>query len=182
MNASLITGLNNSPFGVNVSGGNLFVTNYGISGFGTIGEYTLSGATVNANLITGLSYPIGTVVSGGDLFVANYFPSGNGPGNTIREYTTSGATVSRSLVTGLDGPQGLAILGSDLFVANINGGAIGEYTTSGATVDASLINGLTQPSDVVAIQGTPEPSAWACSRRARGSLSSAAEVATGAGP
>jgi hypothetical protein len=53
----------------------------------SIGEYTTSGATVNASLITKLSSPSGIAVSGSNLFVAN------GPTNTIGEYTTSGATV-----------------------------------------------------------------------------------------
>src|SRR5471030_2567459 len=40
---------------------------------GTIGEYTTTGGTVNASLITGLTpYTFGLAVSGNDLFVANY--------------------------------------------------------------------------------------------------------------
>ena len=45
MNASLVSGLND-PFGIAVSGSNLFVANYER---GTIGEYTTSGAVVNAS-------------------------------------------------------------------------------------------------------------------------------------
>src|ERR1017187_5432919 len=48
--------------------GEIFVTdvvNY------TIGEYTTSGATVNASLVTGLSYPRAIAVSGSNLFVTN---------------------------------------------------------------------------------------------------------------
>ena len=52
---------------------------------GTIGEYTTTGATVNAALVSGLSNPMGIAVSGSNLFVTNY---GSG---TIGEYTTSGA-------------------------------------------------------------------------------------------
>ena len=75
-------------------GGNVYVTNWTT---GTIGEYTTSGGTVNATLISGLSNPDGVAVSGSDLFVVN-------PGNgTIGEYTTSGATVNPSLVSGLYG-------------------------------------------------------------------------------
>jgi DNA-binding beta-propeller fold protein YncE len=50
---ALITGLN-QPNGIAISGGNLFVTNFET---GTIGEYTLSGETVNASLISGLNQP-----------------------------------------------------------------------------------------------------------------------------
>jgi hypothetical protein len=63
---------------------------------GTIAEYTTSGATVNASLISGLSFPEGIAVSGSDLFVVNTNANSVqtlGPGS-IGEYTTSGATSS----------------------------------------------------------------------------------------
>ncbi len=47
---------------------NIFVTNFFDS---TIGEYTTSGAAVNASLISGLNNPVGIAVSGSNLFVAN---------------------------------------------------------------------------------------------------------------
>ena len=73
-------------------------------GGGAIGEYTTSGATVNAALITGLiSVPWALAISGDDVFVAN------GSIGTIGEYTTSGATVNPSLITGLDEPIAIAI-------------------------------------------------------------------------
>jgi hypothetical protein len=114
----------------------IFETNYG----GTVGEYTTSGATVNAALVSGLATPYGIAVSGGLLFVADYY---NG---TIGEYTTSGVTVNAALVSGLRQPYGIAVSGGLLFVVNNGGGgAIGEYTTSGATVNASLVAGMGQP-------------------------------------
>ena len=71
VNAALVTGLNNSgfynPLGIAVSGGDLFVTNWYS---GTIGEYTTSGAVVNASLVSGLDDPGAIAVSGGDLFVS----------------------------------------------------------------------------------------------------------------
>ncbi len=57
MNASLVTGV--GVTGIAVSGGDLFVTN---SDANTIGEYTTSGATVNASLVSGLKRPWGIVV------------------------------------------------------------------------------------------------------------------------
>ena len=45
--------------GIAVDGSDLFVVN---SNLGTIGEYTISGATVNASLITGISSPQGIVI------------------------------------------------------------------------------------------------------------------------
>jgi PEP-CTERM motif-containing protein len=75
-------------------------------GNGTVGEYTTSGATVNASLISGLNEPIGIAVDGSDLFITN---AGSG---TIGEYTTSGATVNTSLISGLDGPEGIVVVPS----------------------------------------------------------------------
>jgi len=153
VNASLVTGLT-EPVDLAVSGGDIFVANYGSD---TIGEYTTAGATVNASLVTGLSGPYSLAVSGGDIFVAN---SGSG---TIGEYTTAGATVNASLVSGLDVPCGLAVSGGNIFVANkvlgIGPGTIGEYTTAGATVNASLVTGLLDPFGID-VEEVPEPSTW----------------------
>ena len=74
VNAALVSGLN-TPTGIAVSGGNLFVANFGVVGNGSngsIGEFNATtGATVNAALISGLNGPTGIAVSGGNLFVAN---------------------------------------------------------------------------------------------------------------
>ena len=106
----------------------------------TIGEYTTSGTTVNASLVTGLSFPQGIAVSGGDLFVENFV------GGTVGEYNaTTGAVINAALVTGLINPYGIAVSGGDLFVANYYNATVGEYTTSGATVNASLVTGLIGP-------------------------------------
>jgi MYXO-CTERM domain-containing protein len=60
---------------------------------GNIGEYTTSGATINASLISDQGWPWGLAISGNDLFVAN-----NGSA-TVSEYTTSGATVNAALIS-----------------------------------------------------------------------------------
>jgi hypothetical protein len=152
-------------------------------GTGTVGEYTTSGATVNALLISNLVSPIGIAVAGSDLFVAN-----NGA-EWVGEYTTSGATVNASLISGLIGPAFIAVAGSDLFVVNDAPGTVGEYTTSGATVNASLISGLSGPSGIAVVSTVstvptvPEPSSLAlfglglarlglCMRRKRTQLNS----------
>lgn len=76
--------------------GNLFIAVPGsdvIHTQGIIGEYTNSGATINASLIsglTGLSYRGQIAVSGGFIYVANVVDG------TIGKYTTSGATVDDS--------------------------------------------------------------------------------------
>src|SRR5580693_6407606 len=93
----------------------IYVANYDS---GTIGEYTTSGTTINADLVSGTFNPVGMVFSGNDLFVESW--------QRVGEYTTSGETVNASLFSGLDEPQGLAISGNDLFVANLGSGYIGE--------------------------------------------------------
>jgi hypothetical protein len=70
---------------------------------GSIGEYTTSGATVNASLISGLHYPSGIAISGNDLFVLNDSTE------SVEEYTTSGTPVDASLITGLSDPLTIAI-------------------------------------------------------------------------
>src|ERR1035441_7352704 len=117
----------------------IYVSNYEYQN-ATIGEYTTAGATVNASLITGLSYPEGIAISGNDLFVVNS-PS------SVGEYTTTGATINASLISGLYEPYGIAISGNDLFVEN-NLYSIGKYTTTGATVNATLISGLNGPAGI----------------------------------
>lgn len=98
----LIAGLD-SPSGVGIEGGDIFVSNQGASS--TIGQYTLSGATVNGSLISGLDHPESLAISGsGDILVGSY---GN---NTIGEYTTSGGTVNSSLISGLSNPTGIAVI------------------------------------------------------------------------
>src|SRR6266849_1515489 len=97
----------------------IFVTSNVVDGKDTIGEYTTSGATVNAALVSGLNSPQGIAVSDGNLFVANF---NNG---TIGEYTTSGATVNAALVSGLSGPEGIAVSGGNLFVTSLNNGTNG---------------------------------------------------------
>ena len=127
------------------AGAAVFVAN---TDSGTVGEYTTSGAPINASVITGLSNPEGMALDGSDLFVANF---GNG---TVGEYTTSGATINANLISGLHNPHGIALEGSDLFVVNSGNDTVGEYTTSGATVTPELINkGLDEPIGV-AVDGS----------------------------
>ena len=151
----MITGLYNPYASPAVSGTNLFVANFADGTNGTIGEYTTSGATINASLITGLHSLYGIAISGSNLFVVNWGGGQAGAG-TIGEYTTSGATVNSALITGLNFPIGIAVSGNKLFVTTLNG--VGEYTTSGVTVNPSLITGLSGPAGIAVV---PEPSTWA---------------------
>ena len=138
---SLISGVDSS-WGFAISGTNLFIpTETGV------GEYTTSGATVNASLISEFPLvPLNVAICGTNLFVLNF--------GTVGEYTTFGTTINALLISGLtNSPVGMAISGTNLFVANNYDGTIGEYTTSGATVNASLISGLNYPVGI-AISGT----------------------------
>lgn len=104
VSTSFITGLT-QPAGIALSGGTLYVTNYGNN---TIGKYDAStGAAVNATFITGgaLSQPAPLAFSGGNLYVVN---QGN---STLGVYNaTTGATVDASFITGLNyGVEGIAV-------------------------------------------------------------------------
>jgi autotransporter-associated beta strand protein len=123
--------------------GQIFVES---DGDGTVGEYTTSGATVNASLLSGFNSPNNIAVSGGNLFVTD---DGNG---RIGEYSTSGVAVNAFLVSGLNSPYGIAVSGGNLFATDRSTGTIGEYTTSGALVNGSLVSGLHNP-DGIAVSG-----------------------------
>ena len=85
------------PYGLTVSGSNLFVAN-GLTNW--VGEYTTTGATVNSNLTSGGLGSVSSVaIFGSNLFVMN--------GAWISEFTTSGAVVNRNLI----------VLGADRFDA-----------------------------------------------------------------
>ncbi len=118
----------------------MFVANFS---FNRIERYSLAGALINANFITGLSAPNGLVVSGQDLYVLNQ------NSGTVGKYTTSGTTVNASLISGSGFAYGIAVSGTDLYVvslgSNPNSGTVGKYTTAGVTVNASLIPGLNKP-------------------------------------
>jgi hypothetical protein len=113
-------------------------------------EFTTSGSTVNANLITG-TYPCDLAFDGsGNLFVDDYVTG-------TSEYTSAGVLVKANLAPGgmsiaLDGRGNLFVSGADASVPS----PVGEYTTSGTVINASLITGLYSPCGV-AIEQTPEP-------------------------
>ena len=107
--------------------GQLFVVNNAaglVAGY--VGEYTTSGATINASLISGLTYPWSIASDGlGNLYIGD----DTGANCWVRKYTTSGATVNLTLISGLSTPLALALDGQGhLFVANWGPGTIGEYT------------------------------------------------------
>jgi len=76
-----------------VSGGDLYVSQFGSGLNGGVAKYTTSGEAVNTSLIPGLQYGRGLAVLGTNLFVGTSF-------DTLGEYKTSGETVNASLITG----------------------------------------------------------------------------------
>lgn len=126
-----------------LSSGQLFVGN-AASG-GSVGEYTGTGSTVNAALISSISSPTAIVGSGANIFVVN-------GGTTVSEYSDTGVLENASLLQ-LTEIDGIAISGPDIFVSDSTDNVIGEYTTSGAVVNASLISDSNQP-HALAISGS----------------------------
>ena len=133
--------------------GEILVSN---TGNAYVGEYTTTGATVNASLFRGALASTAMAISGVDLFIAGN--AGNGGAGRIGEYTTAGATVNASLVSlpsGSSNPiYGVAVSGGDLFVAEQNGdfpygGTVSEYTTSGTLVNTSLVGDLINPGEIL---------------------------------
>ncbi len=127
----------------------IFVVN---NGSGKIGEYTTAGATVNASLVTGLSYPEGLAISGGNLYVSTLYGGlGVNDTGTVTEYTASGTPVGGFGISGLNDPIGIAVSGGDLFVTNLTSnspltGEVEEYNaTTGALINASFVTGLSDP-------------------------------------
>ena len=92
-----------------VRGQNIYVTN---ASNGTIGEYTTSGGTVNASLVSGLSRPAGIAVSGSDLFVTNQWQRHDWRIHHV------GSGRERLPALGVERPIGIAVSGSNLFVAS----------------------------------------------------------------
>jgi len=106
---TFLTGLD-SPWGIAVSGSDLYVTNYNN---GTIGKYTTSGGTTNSTLISGLTHPWGVAVGGDDLYVSNYGDDSD-PDNiilgSVGKYTVAGGTLNAALVSTLSGATGIAAI------------------------------------------------------------------------
>lgn len=108
----------------------------------TVGEYTTTGAAINANFITGLNNPIGIATSNGKVYVYNgTFNGGPGAGAVGVYDAATGSAINRSLIQGLPGGY-LAVSGNEIFV-DVTGG-IAAYSTAGSLLNSSLVSGLTE--------------------------------------
>jgi hypothetical protein len=153
INPSLITGLD-QPGAIAVSGSDIFVCSINsATTTGIVGEYTTSGQTVKASLISGFDYPTNAIaISGSNLFVDSGAFIGS-PSGEIGEYTTSGGTVKANFIDGLS--YGIDFSGSNLIVSQYDdtgGGTVDEYNATGGFV-TTLAGGLKEPM-AIAVAGS----------------------------
>ena len=156
-----------SPEGVTISGASLLAINVFNSGYRVSQWDPITGATLNANFITGVGQSYGMTADASDVYVVQ---SGEG---TVGKYDAlTGAPVNTSLISGIPNGYDAAVSGSDLYVDNFYpDSTIGHYTTSGATVNASLFgSGLNRPYGMAIApeSALPEPGAAAAAILAAG--------------
>jgi hypothetical protein len=125
------------PGGIASSSSDLYIINTAgdTAGQGSIGEYTTAGATVNANLITGLNSPVSIAFSGTDLYVGSVGSldtNGQYDLGTIGQYTADGVAINASLVSGISAPDSLAVTPQSIGAASKLG-----YIQQPATVAAN---------------------------------------------
>ena len=113
-------------------------------GKGSVGKYTTSGATINADLLEPEDrlYPLGLAASKGYLYI------GNVSLESVLKCTTSGEIVNFFLISSIGFPDAIAVSGDNLFTLSSDRGTIGKYTTSGIAINRSLITGLLGARDV----------------------------------
>ena len=103
----------------------------GVSSAFEISKYNaITGAVVNATLVTGLNDTFGLTISGSNLFAAGYSTG------TIGEYTTAGATVNASLVNGQQNSEGMAVSGTTIYVADLT--EVAMYSTVNGSLTGSF--------------------------------------------
>jgi hypothetical protein len=121
-----------------VCGTNLFIYNNNSNGIPQVGEYTTSGATNNASLITlgEFQHIESFAVSGTNIFIASYDES-DVTHSTIGEYTTSGATVNASLISGAAAGLSIAVV-SETTTPPLS---INSISVSGASLMMSATGG-----------------------------------------
>jgi hypothetical protein len=135
------------PDGLVISGNNFFVSNNDSSG-GWVGEYNLSGATINDHFISTPGIPAyGLAISGTHLFVA----TGADGGASVEEYdVNTGALLNPSFISGLQYGYGLAVAGTTLYVSQNYGSPNGTSVVSTYDVNTGA---LLNPSFVIGLNG-----------------------------
>lgn len=164
VNAALITGLQPSfeapTFGdMAISGHNLFVASWGSDNGLTyqsrVGEYTLSGAPVDADLITfrqGIATAL--AVSDSNIYVRNSVSAEELGLDTIAQYSISGQLINPKFITGVTDPSAIALSDENIFIGNgaVGSGTVSVYTLGGDQIQPQLANNLGLPS--LAVSGT----------------------------
>ncbi len=123
-----------------------------IVGFaGLVGEYTISGSTVDSGFVTGIYGLQGIAASKGSLFVSYSSNVGN-----VLKFDLAPPFSSGLLITDFQFANGLAVSadGRRLYVADSFAGTIGEYDAStGAAINPALVSGLDYPTSI-AVSGS----------------------------
>lgn len=123
--------------GLAVAGNDLFVAD---NNTGTIREYTTSGATVNSNLVSGLS-SLEFIADDGN---GNLYAVYGGQFSSVAQFAISNGQVISSnyaLIANIYSATGIALDGQGhIFVAW--NGRVGEYNTDGTTVNSSLLSAI----------------------------------------
>ena len=153
------------PYGVAVNATSIFWTVFGPGTGTTIGRSDISGANVNATLVTTLAGPTGITIqpSSGKLFWSNYFE------NSIGTANADGTSPNLNYVTGLHGPVGLEATADDLWWANYDTNKIGHTVfdhiapvlsvpvVPPVIATTSGLNAVTYPTAVSATDATDVP-------------------------
>jgi hypothetical protein len=133
INPSLISGLS-TPVGIALYGSDLYVSTDGNQqpGSGVIGQYTLSGTPINANLITGLNDPSQIAISSD---VASQLAFAQQPVSSTTTGTLAPVTVD------VEDSSGTVFNSDDSTVSLSLSGATGGATLAGTTTMAA-VNGV----------------------------------------
>lgn len=118
---------------------------YVVSGVNNnVGTYDpVTGATLNANLITGLSGPDAITIARGSVYVATNTP------DATNRYSLTGAPLAIPFISGYGAD--LEITGDDVFMPTFFQ-TVGKFTSSGTVVDDTFITSpalLDHPGDIV---------------------------------
>jgi len=118
---------------------------YVVSGINNnVGTYDpVTGATLNANLITGLSGPDAITIARGSVYVATNTP------DATNRYSLTGASLATPFISGYGAD--LEITGNDVFMPTFFQ-TVGKFTSSGTVVNDTFITSpalLDHPGDII---------------------------------
>jgi PEP-CTERM motif len=114
---------------------------YSVGGSGVVSTWdATTGASINANLVSGLNAAFAMLVSGSSLYVGEI-----GGSNISQWNAATGQVINSSFITGF-APFGLASSGTRLFASNLNASTVGVFDlATGSVIDANFITGVPTP-------------------------------------